>query len=212
MGLQTPSAPSVFFSNSSIGVPLLSPMVACSHPHLYLAGSGRTSQKTAITGSCQQALLGMCNCVWVWCLYMGWISRWGCLWMAFPSKLTPHFVPVFPLDRSLSGLRIWRWVSGSNPQPGALPNLWIWSETDKSLLAQALVWFIVLSMHFFAVLSMEYPLSFVLADYVIITESYSMVCLAHRIKHLGMWSLCLVRIHSCNFPSCRKEEVSRVET
>ena len=41
------------FSNSSIGDPVLSPMVGCKHPPLYLSGSGRTSQETALSGSCQ---------------------------------------------------------------------------------------------------------------------------------------------------------------
>jgi len=58
---------------------------------------------------------------------MGWIPRWGSLWMAFPSVSAPHSVPVFPLDRSHSGLKTWRRVGGPIPQPGALPNLWIWS-------------------------------------------------------------------------------------
>ena len=39
------------FSNSSIGVPLLSPMVGCELLPLYLSGSGRASQETAISGS-----------------------------------------------------------------------------------------------------------------------------------------------------------------
>ena len=118
------------FSNSSIGVPVLTPMVGCKYLPLYLSGSGRASQETAIPSSCQQALLGIHNHVWVWHLYMGWIPRWYSLWMAFASVSTPHFVPVFFfffLDRSPSGLRIWRWVGGSIPQLGALPNLWIWS-------------------------------------------------------------------------------------
>jgi hypothetical protein len=55
MGLQTP-LPS---PNSSIGVPMLSPMVGCEHPHLYWSGSTRASQETAIPGSCQQVLLGI---------------------------------------------------------------------------------------------------------------------------------------------------------
>jgi hypothetical protein len=49
------------FSNS-----VLSPMVGCEHPPLYLLGTGRASQETPISGSCQQALLGMYNSVWVW--------------------------------------------------------------------------------------------------------------------------------------------------
>ena len=52
------------FSNSFIGDPLLSPMVGCEHPPLYLSVSCRASEETAILGSCQQALLGICNSVW----------------------------------------------------------------------------------------------------------------------------------------------------
>ena len=58
------------FSNSSIGNPELSPMVGCEHPPLYLSGSGRASQETAIAGTCQQAFLGIHNSVWIWCLYI----------------------------------------------------------------------------------------------------------------------------------------------
>jgi hypothetical protein len=89
--------------NSSIGALVLSPMVGCEHPHLYWSGSGRASQETAVSLSCQQALLGISNSVWVWCLHVGWIPRWGSLWKAFPSVSVPLFVPVFTLDRSNSG-------------------------------------------------------------------------------------------------------------
>jgi hypothetical protein len=55
------------FSNSSIADPIwdpiLSPMVGWEHLPLYLSGSGRASQETAISGSCQQALLGIHNSV-----------------------------------------------------------------------------------------------------------------------------------------------------
>ena len=102
------------FSNSSIGDPVLSSMVDCKHLPLYLSGSGRASQKTAISGSCQQALLGICNNMWVWCLYVGCIPGWGSLWMAFPSVSVPHVVPVFPpvsilfcLLRRTEGSTLW---------------------------------------------------------------------------------------------------------
>jgi hypothetical protein len=36
------------------------------HPLLYLSGTGITSQETAISGSFQQNLAGVCNSVWVW--------------------------------------------------------------------------------------------------------------------------------------------------
>jgi len=41
----------------SIGVPLFSLIVGCKHAQLYQEGSGRASQETSISGSCQQALL-----------------------------------------------------------------------------------------------------------------------------------------------------------
>jgi hypothetical protein len=74
---------------------MLSLMAGCEHLPLYLSGSRRASQETAISGSCQQALLGIRNIVWAWLLYMGWIPRWGSLWMAFPSVSAPYFVCIF---------------------------------------------------------------------------------------------------------------------
>ena len=59
--------------------PAVSPMGGCEHLPLYLSAFGRHSQETAISGSCQQALLIICNSVQVWWLYMGWIPRWGSL-------------------------------------------------------------------------------------------------------------------------------------
>jgi hypothetical protein len=81
-------------SNSSIGVPVLSPVVDCAH--LYLPGSGRASQETAISCSCQQALFGISSSDCVWWLRMGWLPRWDSLWMAFPFIFAPLFVPIFP--------------------------------------------------------------------------------------------------------------------
>jgi hypothetical protein len=44
------------FSNSSIGDPVLSPMIGCENPPLYLSGFGKASQETAISGFHQLAL------------------------------------------------------------------------------------------------------------------------------------------------------------
>ena len=51
-------------------------------------------------------LLLASGCVWIWWLFMGWIPKWGSLWMVIPSVSPPHFVSVtpsmgilFPLDR-----------------------------------------------------------------------------------------------------------------
>ncbi|KRY62617.1 hypothetical protein T4D_5138 [Trichinella pseudospiralis] len=65
MQLET-QALEVLVSSSFIGGPVFHPIVDCEHPLLYLPGTGISSQKTAISGSCQQALVGICNSVWVW--------------------------------------------------------------------------------------------------------------------------------------------------
>ena len=49
----------------------------CEHPLLYLPDIGIASQKTAISGSFQQNLAGICNSVCVWWLIMGWTPRVG---------------------------------------------------------------------------------------------------------------------------------------
>ena len=58
MGLQ-PFSSLGPFSNSSIGDPVLSPMHGFQHPPLYLSDTGTASQETALSGSCQEALVGI---------------------------------------------------------------------------------------------------------------------------------------------------------
>jgi hypothetical protein len=89
---------------------VLSLIVGSEHQHLYWSGSGKTSQGTAIPGSCQQARFGISNCVRLWYLQVWWIPRWGSLWIAFPSVADPLFFPVFSLDKGNSGLIFLRWV------------------------------------------------------------------------------------------------------
>jgi hypothetical protein len=72
---------------------VLYPMDDCEHRLLYLSGTGRASQETAISGSCQLVHVGIRNNVWVWWLDMGW---WGSLWMVIPLVSPPHFVTVTP--------------------------------------------------------------------------------------------------------------------
>ena len=56
------------FSSSLIGDPVLSPMDSYEHPLLYLSGTGRASQETAMSGSCQEVLVGPVSgfgdCIW----------------------------------------------------------------------------------------------------------------------------------------------------
>jgi hypothetical protein len=69
--VETPCRSLTPFPNSSIGDPTFSAMVGCEHLTLYLLGSGRGSQATAISHSCQQAFLSIHNSVVVWWLYLG---------------------------------------------------------------------------------------------------------------------------------------------
>ena len=75
------------FSSSFIGSPVFHPIDDCEHPLLYLPGTGIAPQETAMSGSCQEILLGICNNVCIWWLIMGWTPRWGNLWMILPSQL-----------------------------------------------------------------------------------------------------------------------------
>jgi hypothetical protein len=72
------------------------PIDDCEHLLLYLPGTGIALQETAISGSFQQNLAGICNSVWVWWLIMGSITEWGSLWMVYPFILFPKFVSVTP--------------------------------------------------------------------------------------------------------------------
>ena len=59
------------FSSSSIGSPMFHPIDDTEHPLLDLPGTDRASQETAISGTCQQALVGICHSVWHRWLFMG---------------------------------------------------------------------------------------------------------------------------------------------
>jgi hypothetical protein len=84
------------FSSSFIRGPVFHPIDDCEHTLLYLPGTSIASQETAISGSCQQNLAGICNSVWIWWLYTGWNARWGSLWMFLPSISALSFVSVTP--------------------------------------------------------------------------------------------------------------------
>ena len=71
---------------------MLGPMDGYEHPLLYSSGTGRASQETAISGFCQQVLAGIHNSVWFFWMFMGWIPRWGSLWIVIPSVSASHFV------------------------------------------------------------------------------------------------------------------------
>mgnify|MGYP006981809438 CR=1 FL=1 len=83
------------FSNSSTGDSIFNPKSGCKNVPYYLSLSCGASEETPIAGSCQKALIVIFHIVWVWCLYVGWISRWGRLRMAFASFSAPHLVSTF---------------------------------------------------------------------------------------------------------------------
>jgi hypothetical protein len=65
------------FSSYFIEDPVLHPMDGCEHSLLYESGTGRASQETVISGSRQQALIGIHNGIWFWWLFMECIPRCG---------------------------------------------------------------------------------------------------------------------------------------
>ena len=66
IGLQIPLAPWVLSLAPPLGGPVIHPIADCEHPFLCLLGLGIVSQETAISGSFQQILAGICNSVCVW--------------------------------------------------------------------------------------------------------------------------------------------------
>ena len=84
------------FSRFSIGGPVFHFIDDCEHPRPYLPVTGIASYETAITGSHQENLPGICSIVWVWWLIMGWMPRWGSLWIIHPFVLAPNFASVTP--------------------------------------------------------------------------------------------------------------------
>ena len=70
-GVATPFSSFSPFSKSFIRVPMLNTRQGLSMSiHVCFSGSGRVSQETAVSGSCQQAFLSIHNSVWVWWLHM----------------------------------------------------------------------------------------------------------------------------------------------
>ena len=62
-GAAIPFSSLAAFSSSSIGNPVLCPTDGYEHLLLYLSGTGRASQETGLSGSCQLILVGVCNSV-----------------------------------------------------------------------------------------------------------------------------------------------------
>ena len=113
MGLQTPSAPWVLSLAPSLGT-LYSAQWMAVRIHFCICQALAEPHRRHISGSCQQALVGIHNSIWVWWLYMRWISRWGSLWTIIPSVSVPHFVSVtpfmgilFPLLRKIKVSTLW---------------------------------------------------------------------------------------------------------
>ena len=102
------------FSISAIQHPVFGPRVGCEHLPLYLSGSDTASQETAISGSCQQVLVGFHNvsgfgaCIW------DGSPGGGSLWMVIPSvsalnfdSVTPSMGILFPLLRRIKVSTLW---------------------------------------------------------------------------------------------------------
>jgi len=65
---------------------------------------------------------------------MGWILRWGSLWMTFPSVFGPFFFPTIHFGQRNLGLIFSKFVCAPFPQLGDISIHWIWSVHLLSLL------------------------------------------------------------------------------
>ena len=90
MRLQTPSAPWVLSLAPSLGTLCSVQWMAVSIQFCIYQALAEPLRRQ------QQALVGIHNSVWVWWLFMGWIPRWGSLWIVISSVSTPYFVSVTP--------------------------------------------------------------------------------------------------------------------
>jgi hypothetical protein len=114
MGLQTPSAPWVLSLAPSLGTLCSIQWMSVNIQFYIFQVLAEPLRRQLLSGSCQQVCVGIHNSVWVWWLYMGWITRWGSLWMVIPSVSAPHFVFVtlsmgilFPNLRRIAVSTIW---------------------------------------------------------------------------------------------------------
>ena len=87
------------FSSSFIGDPVLHPMNDYEHPPLYLPGTGRGPQETAISGSLLASTIvsGFGDCLWDGKQGGGgFLNKFGSLWVIIPSVSARHLVSVTP--------------------------------------------------------------------------------------------------------------------
>ena len=113
MGLQTLSAPSVFPLTLPCGSQCSVRWLALQASTSVLVRLWQSLSGDSYTRPLSASTSWHQNSVWVCCLQMGWIHRWGSLWMAFPSVSAPLFVPAFPFKRRNSGVIFLRWVAPS---------------------------------------------------------------------------------------------------
>jgi hypothetical protein len=89
-----------YFSDSFIGYFVFYPLDDCEHPLLYLLGTGRASQETAISGSCPKALVGICLVTgFGGCIWGGSQGEAVSGWSFLPSQLTIRQMPPIDWER-----------------------------------------------------------------------------------------------------------------
>jgi hypothetical protein len=99
------------FPSSSIGDPVLSPMLDWEHPPQYLSGTGRAPQETALWDSCQQAastiVSGFDDSIWDGSpggAVSGWPFLQSLLHTLYLYSSHGYFVPPSKKDRSIHTL------------------------------------------------------------------------------------------------------------
>jgi hypothetical protein len=108
MGLQTPLVPWTLSLAPSLGtLCFVQWMTVSIHFCICQSLPGDSYIRLLSAGSCWHL-----PSVWAWWLFMGWIPKWGSLWMVIPSGSDPNIVSVtlsmgilFPLLKRILSLR-----------------------------------------------------------------------------------------------------------
>jgi hypothetical protein len=96
MGLQTPSSPWVLSLAPSLGTLCSNQWMTVSFYFCIYQALADSLKRKLCQAPVSKNRVGICHSVWVWWLFVGWIPRWGRLWMVLPSVSAPNFISVTP--------------------------------------------------------------------------------------------------------------------
>jgi hypothetical protein len=94
------------------------------------------SQRTVMLDSLQ-VHLAISNSVKVWCLCLGWIPKWGGLWVAFLSVSAPYFCPCISFRQEQFWVKIFE-MSG-HPHASTRDHVYLLEVISSASISSLLV-------------------------------------------------------------------------